>query len=99
MVFRLGGSVVCGRRRNRSRTGAPPANRIRNLLKVAASIYAVTGWEADKVARVANEALRDRPSEIGKFKTMELTPGLYLEIEQVGFDIFLEKPHQQAPKQ
>jgi hypothetical protein len=61
---------------------------------VAASIYAVTGWEADKVVRVANEVLRDRPSDIGKFKTVELWPGLYLEIEQVGFDIFSEKSHQ-----
>ena len=61
---------------------------------VAASIYAVTGWEADKVVRVANEVLRDRPSDIGKFKTVELWPGLYLQIAQVGFDIFLEKPRQ-----
>jgi hypothetical protein len=59
---------------------------------VAASIYAFTGWEADKVVQVANEVLKDRPTGyVGDFKTVELRPGAYAQIETVGFSITLDK--------
>jgi hypothetical protein len=61
---------------------------------IAASIYAFTGWEADKVFRVANEVLTNRSTVTGGLKNTELWPGAYTEIDQVRFSIFLEKQRQ-----
>jgi len=59
---------------------------------VAASIYAFTGWEADKVVRKADELLKSRPRGLGDIQTTELLPGAYVQIEHMGFTIEQESP-------
>jgi hypothetical protein len=53
---------------------------------IAASIYAYTGWDADKVVRFTNEVIKKR-SPIGRIKSTELFPGAYVNIANVSFTI------------
>ena len=61
---------------------------------IAASIYAFTGWEPDRVVRAANEVLAKRSAVIGEITNTELWPGAYTETDAVGFGIILDKPPQ-----
>jgi hypothetical protein len=44
---------------------------------VAADIYGLTGWSADKVVKIAGEVLKSRSLELGGIKATELLPGMY----------------------
>jgi hypothetical protein len=57
---------------------------------IAASIYAFTGWEAEKVVRAANDVLTNRSKVIGEITNTELWLGAYTETDQVGFSIILD---------
>jgi hypothetical protein len=57
---------------------------------IAASIYAFTGWEADKVIRTTNEVLKNRSRVMSEIKNSEL-PGGFTEIDFTGFSIYVPK--------
>ena len=48
---------------------------------IAASIYAFTGWDADKVIRTTNEVLKNRSRDMADIKITELSPGAYAKDE------------------
>lgn len=57
---------------------------------IAASIYAYTGWDADKVVRITDEVLKNRPRGMGDIKPTELLPGAYAKIAYISFAIELD---------
>ncbi len=57
---------------------------------IAASIYAYTGWDADKVIRITDEVLKNRPRSMGDIKPTELAPGAYAKIAYSMFAIELD---------
>jgi hypothetical protein len=57
---------------------------------IAASIYAFTGWDADKVVRTANEVLENRSRDMGDIVNTELAPGAYAKIDFSSFAIELD---------
>ncbi len=57
---------------------------------IAASIYAFTGWDADKVVRTTNEVLKNRSRDMANIKNTELSPGAYAKIAFSVFAIELD---------
>jgi hypothetical protein len=57
---------------------------------IAASIYAFTGWDADKVVRTANEVLKNRSRDMADIENTELSPGAYAKIAYTSFAIELD---------
>lgn len=57
---------------------------------IAASIYAFTGWDADKVIRVTDEVLKSQSRDMGDIKVTELSPGAYAKIAFSSFAIELD---------
>jgi hypothetical protein len=57
---------------------------------IAASIYAFTGWDADKVVRTANEVLENRSPDMADIVNTELAPGAYAKITFSSFTIELD---------
>ena len=54
---------------------------------IAVDIYAVTGWDANKVVRVTDDVFSERPKGLGDIGTTELMPGVYANIDYQGFEI------------
>ena len=57
---------------------------------IATSIYAFTGWDADKVVRTTNEVLENRSRDMADIVNTELAPGAYAQIAFSAFTIQLD---------
>jgi hypothetical protein len=57
---------------------------------IAASIYTLTGWDADRVVHTTDEIIRNRPRGLGDIKSTELMPGVYANIAFNAFEIDLD---------
>jgi hypothetical protein len=57
---------------------------------IAAGIYALTGWDADRVVHTTDEIIKNRPRGLGDIKTTELMPGAYASIDFTIFEIDLD---------
>ncbi|SRR6266404_2133392 len=57
---------------------------------IAASIYAYTGWDAEKVVRITDQVLKNRPRDMADIKPTELSSGAYAKIAYTSFAIELD---------
>jgi hypothetical protein len=60
---------------------------IRSPVDAPVDVYAVTGWDANKVVRVTDDVFSERAKGLGDIGTTELMPGVYANIGYQGFEI------------